>query len=114
MNERSEQNMNTHPYPHKVVEAVARALLKSGETRGGFGAGGDWDATGYVVRSEFMEHANTALTALWEASRVVDTDQIPDDAVYMNDLGGIGFVGSDRDTCEVNRMEHIIYWGDQQ
>lgn len=107
--------MTTHPYPHKVVEAVARALLKSGETRGAFGDGGDWDATGYVIRSEFMEHANTALTALWEASRVDTKDQLdslPDHSFIVDESGCC--ISEIPDDFNVGYLPaHVLYWGDR-
>jgi hypothetical protein len=80
------------------MEAVARAVLNYYDQLDGL------DMTAVDI-------AEVALTALWDASRVVDIDQLPDDAVYLNDLGAIGFVGSARDTCEVDRMEYVLYWG---
>lgn len=81
--------MTAHPYPRKVVDAVQKQMDWAGAT------------------------AEVALSALWEASRVDDVDQLPDDAVYLNDLGGIGFVGADRNTHMVDHMEHILHWGDE-
>lgn len=60
-----------HPYPKNVIESVAKALMKSSETRDAFGAGGDWEAAGHTIKQEFVDHAETALQTLWDASRVI-------------------------------------------
>lgn len=93
-----------HPYPSHVVEAVAENMLVTRYQS-------SYHAVPEFIRKANRDLAETCLQALWEASRVVDIDHLPDDAVYLNDLGGIGFVGADRDTCMVDRMEHILYWG---
>jgi len=92
--------MTAHPYPKKVMECVAVAIFEHYNRSDGL------DITA-------VDTAEVALSALWEASRVDDVDQLPDDAVYLNDLGGIGFVGADRNTHMVDHMEHIIHWGDE-
>jgi len=68
--------MSKHPYPKHVIKAAAKALLKSSETRNTFGAGGDWEAAGHTIQQEFLDHANTALQALWDASRVDTPDAL--------------------------------------
>jgi len=100
---------NTHPYPQTVVEAVAKGINPEAFAER---LGRHPDDIRYA-QSRAMQRAEGALSALWEASRVDDVDQLPDDAVYLNDLGGIGFVGADRNTHMVDHMEHIIHWGDE-
>lgn len=98
------------PYPTQIVEAVAKGINPEAFAER---LGRHPDDIRYA-QSRAMQRAEGALSALWEASRVVDVDQLPDDAVYLNDLGGIGFVGAARGTCEVDRMEHILHWGDHK
>lgn len=106
----------THPYPKHVVEAVAKALMKSSEGRDAFGAGGDWDAAGFLIKQEFLEHAETALRTLWDASRVAidEIGELPHDAAFID---GYGFIASSVSHAESNPMEnpvHVIYWGDAE
>jgi len=100
--------MTTHPYPRKVRQAVAETVARQILVMK------DWRDLNSQTQYAFLTDADEILTALWDASRVTDVDQLPDDAVYMNDLGGIGFVGAARDTCEVDRMEHILHWGEEK
>lgn len=113
MNERKEQNMTARPYPQTVVEAVAKALWDTAPASAVI----DWEdiqpEDTRNRRSDYLEKAHAALSALWEASRVDSLEQLdalPNDAVLL-DVTGV--VADDYVThCIVDLPARIIHWGD--
>lgn len=106
--------MTAHPYPQKVVEAVARALLKSSEGRDAFGAGGDWEATGYVIRSEFMEHANTALNTLWRADQLTTISAIEAQLLWQHAVSAYNGNTEGMHSLRLRLASHAPDWGNQR
>lgn len=107
----------THPYPKHVVEAVAKALMKSSEGRDAFGAGGDWEAAGSTIKQEFLGHANAALQALWDASEVRtfgDISRLPGTAIIANREGNTASLSDFLGIQEVGAPAHVIFWGDAE
>ena len=109
--------MSKHPYPKHVIEAVAKALLKSSEPRNTFGAGGDWEAAGHTIQQEFLDHANTALQALWDASRVDDmaqVDALPTGTLLITSTGSFMSATTMSDAFRWTHLPaHVIFWGDK-
>lgn len=95
--------MTAHPYPDHVRDAVAAAL------------NGEWNpAYEPILTALFRDYAETALTALWEASRV-DTieqlDAIPDFSSLVDDDG---FTYRAYELRNPNVFPvHVVHWGDE-
>lgn len=99
-----ENTMSKHPYPDHVRDAVADAIESL------FMEADTWEK----IDAAHDNLADTALQALWDASRVDDLHGLPDRAIYVDEHGGVGIVGRARQTghCDMNQPATILYWGD--
>ena len=117
MNERNEKTMTAHPYPEKVVEAVAKALWDTTPASEVL----DWEdiqpEDTRNRRSVYLEKAEAALTALWEASRVdtmAQVDALPHGTLLHTSTGTFMAAGVMADRYRGTHLPaHVIYWGDR-
>lgn len=111
-----------HPYPQTVVEAVAKELWNTAPASAVI----DWEdiqpEDTRNRRSDYLEKAHAALSALWEASRVDTVEQamqLADDAILWgaDDREHDKFTISNANIrCELSAVlpAHVIHWGDHK
>jgi len=112
--------MTAHPYPQTVVEAVAKALWDTAPASAVI----DWEdiqpEDTRNRRSDYLEKAHAALSALWEASRV-DTWEELESVPQFASVKAVRHVtpNTARGLLSGGRLAHdlpahVLYWGDPQ
>ena len=99
-----------HPYPEHVVEAVARGMYAD-------------DCKDYNqldpsadAHPGYYEYAESALAALWEASRVDTLDQLaqlPGDEVILGQDYWLGYTPDAQFQLKTDDLPaYVLHWGD--
>jgi len=105
--------MTNHPYPAHVIERVAKGLWNTTPASGAL----DWEdlqPEDSINRKDvYLEKANAALQALWDASRIDTIQQlkkVPDFSILVDNEG---FEYKAYEIRNPNIFPaHVLYWGD--